>query len=115
MFLCSPLAELYALNGIDAITYRDNHIKIIVGYFLLNFASEATFYDGCKFCNCHKCLSFWATLGVLWWLGCDVVTAMLLSLAMAYLSNWFGILLVWLNRQYTELWERINRKKKAHR
>ncbi len=69
----------------------------------------------CKICNCHKCLSFWATLGVLWWSGCDMVAAILLSFAMAYLSNWFGILLIWLNRQYTELWERVNRKKKAHR
>lgn len=64
-----------------------------------------------KVCKCHKCLSFWATLGVLIWLRCDIVTAMLLSVAMAYVSNWFGILLVWLNRKHTELWQRLNRKK----
>lgn len=68
-----------------------------------------------KVCKCHKCLSFWATLGVLIWLRYDIVTAMLLSVAMAYLSNWFGVLLIWLNRKYTELWQRLNRKKKAHR
>lgn len=64
-----------------------------------------------KVCKCHKCLSFWTTLGVLIWLRYDIVTAMLLSVAMAYLSNWFGVLLAWLNRKHTELWQRLNRKK----
>lgn len=66
-----------------------------------------------KVCKCHKCLSFWATLGVLIWLHYDIVTAMLLSVAMAYLSNWFGVLLVWLNRKHTELWQILNRKKEV--
>lgn len=68
-----------------------------------------------RVCKCHKCLSFWATFGVLWWFRCDMVAAVLSALAMAYLSNWFGVLLIWLNHKYTELWQRVNRKKKAHR
>ena len=63
-----------------------------------------------KVCKCHKCLSFWATLTALWWAECNIVAAILLSLAMAYLSNWFGILLVWLNHKHTDLWQKINRK-----
>ncbi len=68
-----------------------------------------------KVCKCPKCLSFWATLATLWladrtgWAECNIVAAILLSLAMAYLSNWFGILLVWLNHKYTDLWQRLNK------
>ena len=82
-----------------------------------------------KVCKCPKCLSFWATLAALWWADragwatdtaswiestgspeCNIVAALLLSLAMAYLSNWFGILLLWLNHKYTDLWQKTNRK-----
>ncbi len=69
-----------------------------------------------KVCKCPKCLSFWLTLAALWWADragwaeCNIVAAILLSLAMAYLSNWFGILLVWLNHKYTDLWQKTNRK-----
>ncbi len=63
-----------------------------------------------RVCKCPKCLSFWATLIALYWAEYDIVAAILLSFAMAYLSNWFGILLVWLNHKYTDLWQRLNRK-----
>lgn len=43
--------------------------------------------------------------------GCHIVTAALLSLGAAYLSNWFGLVLVWLNKKYNDLWQRINQKR----
>lgn len=65
-----------------------------------------------RICKCHKCLSFWMTLAVLMLIGCDIVAAMVLSIINAYLSNWFGLLLVLLNNKYNELWQRVNRKTK---
>ncbi len=68
-----------------------------------------------KVCKCHKCLSFWATLVVLCWSGSGIVAATLLAMSVSYLSHWFGLLLVWLNRKYNELWERIESASKKRR
>lgn len=65
-----------------------------------------------KVSKCHKCLSFWSALVVLVVARCNVIVAVLLSLGVSYLSNWFGLLLIWLNRKYNELWQRANRPKK---
>lgn len=62
--------------------------------------------------KCHKCLTFWSALTILLIAGCDVVIAALLSIGASYVSNWFGVLLIWLNRKYNELWQRANRPKK---
>ena len=62
-----------------------------------------------KISKCHKCLSFWLTLLGLLWLGCPIVHAALLSLLAAYLSNWFAVLMVVLNKLYERLWERLKR------
>ena len=62
-----------------------------------------------KICECHKCLSFWMTLLGLLLTGCSVLYAALLSICSAYLSNWFAVLLVWLNKLYERLWERVNK------
>lgn len=64
-----------------------------------------------KVCKCHKCLSFWTTLLVLLLIGCNVVVAAMLSLLMSYVSNWFGLFLIWLNDKYGKLWLRLNQKK----
>lgn len=64
-----------------------------------------------RVCKCHKCLSFWVTLAVLLLIGCNIIIAAMLSLAMAYMSNWFGMILVWLNDKYNELWQRLNKQK----
>lgn len=63
-----------------------------------------------RICRCHKCLSFWMTLAALVYIKCDIVMAVLLSFAVAYLSNWFAIILIVLNRLYNRLWEKVNRK-----
>jgi hypothetical protein len=61
-----------------------------------------------KICGCHKCLSFWLVLVVtameepLW-------LALLFSLLAAYLSGWFAVVLVILNKIYEKLWERLNK------
>ena len=62
-----------------------------------------------KVCKCHKCLSFWSTLIVLTYCTGDIIAASLLSIVAAYMSNWFAIILILLNRLYNELWQRLNK------
>lgn len=59
--------------------------------------------------KCPKCLSFWIALLVLVLSGCNVFAAVGLSLIVAYLSFWFGLLLGWLNRNYDQLWQRLQK------
>ncbi len=75
--------------------------------------SQAVMAVVAKVCKCHKCLSFWATLVVLLWSRCNPIAALLLSLSVSYLSNWFGLLLVWLNRKFNQLWEKVGKKAKT--
>lgn len=70
---------------------------------------EAIARVGLKVAKCPKCLSFWIALLVLVFVGCNVFIAIGLSLIVAYLSFWFGLLLGWLNRKYDELWQRLQR------
>ncbi len=60
-----------------------------------------------KVCRCHKCLTFWLTLGVLIAVDCPLLHAALLSLLMAYASHWFSIALIWMNKMYEKLWEKV--------
>lgn len=64
-----------------------------------------------KILQCHKCLSFWTSLAVLFLTGCPLLIAVPLSLMSAYLSNWYAVLLVWLNQIYEWLWNHLNRRK----
>ena len=61
-----------------------------------------------KIASCSMCCTFWCCLAVLVFEGCDILAASALSLSVAYLSHWFGLLLGWLNNQYETLWQRIN-------
>lgn len=70
---------------------------------------EAIARMGLKVAKCPKCLSFWIALLVLVFVGCNVFIAIGLSLIVAYLSFWFGLLLGWLNRKYDKLWQRLQR------
>lgn len=70
---------------------------------------EAIARVGLKVAKCPKCLSFWIALLVLVFVGCNAFFAIGLSLIVAYLSFWFGLLLGWLNRKYDELWQRLQR------
>lgn len=58
--------------------------------------------------KCAKCTTFLVTLFVLVMSGCDLITAVALSLVMAYLSFWCGLILILLQKIYDWLWKRIN-------
>ena len=62
-----------------------------------------------KVFGCHKCLTFWTTLVVVQLFGYSIDIALSLSIITAYLSNWFAVLLVMLNKIYERLWERLNK------
>ena len=63
-----------------------------------------------KICECHKCLSFWSTFIILTVATGNIVVAALLSIIAAYLSGWFALVLIILNKLYDKLWERLNKK-----
>lgn len=65
-----------------------------------------------KIADCPRCCSFWGTLLVLILLGCNIFVTLGLSLLMAYLSHWFGFVLLMLNNIYDTIWEKLQRKKK---
>ena len=62
-----------------------------------------------KVFGCHKCLTFWTTLVVLQIGGCSLFVALPLSFLSAYLSGWFAMVLVWINKWYEKLWGKVNK------
>jgi hypothetical protein len=62
-----------------------------------------------KVARCHKCLTFWITLFFLVYIGCDAFIALVLSITMSYLSHYFGLVLMVLNKFYDKLWQKGNR------
>ena len=64
-----------------------------------------------KICKCHKCLSFWLTLLALVVIGCPMNIVAVLSILVAYLSHWLSLLLIWFNKIFERLWERLNKEK----
>lgn len=63
-----------------------------------------------KILSCPKCMTFWASLGLLILFGCNIFIAVILSLLGAYVSSWFALLLIKLNQKYNKLWQRLNDK-----
>lgn len=63
-----------------------------------------------KVAKCPKCTTFWVTLAVLVYSGCDKIAAVTLSLFMAYMSLWVGFALMGLQQLYDLIWEKINKK-----
>lgn len=61
-----------------------------------------------KIAGCPKCCSFWASLLILWLLDCNLLVAVGLSLFVSYLSFWFGLILIVLQKVYNRLWKKIN-------
>lgn len=61
-----------------------------------------------KVYSCHKCLSFWISLIAMAIVGCPLWLELLLSLFAAYVSNWFSLLLILLNKIYNKIWQRLN-------
>ena len=49
------------------------------------------------------------------YLGQDIVTATFLAITMAYLSNWFGLLLLYLQRKLTILYKKKRDKEERRK
>ena len=63
-----------------------------------------------KIAACYKCCTFWGCLAVLIFSGADILHAAALSIFMSYLSHYFALLLMVLQKLYDLLWQRIHRK-----
>lgn len=63
-----------------------------------------------KIAKCPKCCSFWLSFSFLIYKDCDIFVAGMLSLFAAYLSFYFGLTLILLQRLYNWLWQKANRK-----
>lgn len=61
-----------------------------------------------KIASCPKCCSFWFSLSALIYSGCDLFISVALSLFVAYLSFYFGLILILLQKLYNWLWQKIN-------
>lgn len=59
-----------------------------------------------KVASCPQCFTFWVTMSALLYLGHDVYASMLAAIVVAYLSNWFVLLLLILQRKFTKLYEK---------
>lgn len=64
-----------------------------------------------KIARCNMCSTFWFTFFALPLVGCPLMEAALLSILFAYLSNYFLLLLLFLQKYYNKLWQRINKRK----
>ena len=59
-----------------------------------------------KVLSCSQCLTFWSVLAALVYLSTDMITAVFFAITMAYLSNWFGLLLLYLQRKFNTFYGR---------
>jgi len=70
-----------------------------------------------KVLSCSQCLTFWSAMAGILYMGADIITAVFLAILMAYLSNWFGLLLLYLQRKFTILYggekDKEERRKKV--
>lgn len=64
-----------------------------------------------KVAKCPKCLTFWLTLTVLLISQCNVIIAIMLAVIMAYLSYYWGIVILLLQKLYNRIWERLEEEK----
>lgn len=62
-----------------------------------------------KVARCPKCLTFWATFIVLLIVGSGLLFAVMLSVLTAYISHYWGLVMMLLNDLYNKLWERVNK------
>ena len=62
--------------------------------------------------KCYRCVTFWGTLTALLALKKGIFEALFLSILMSYLSNFFALSLLWMQRQYNILWEKVERGKR---
>ena len=79
-------------------------VGVCIGHHL--GLSEAIAHTVLKIAKCSKCLSFWCVLFILVISDCNIFSALLLSIIMAYLSHYFNLLLIALNKLYEWLWQK---------
>lgn len=65
-----------------------------------------------KIASCNQCCTFWMTLFTLLYCQQNFVVAVMLSIIMAYASNWFILLLIYLQRLFTRLYEKGKEEKR---
>lgn len=66
-----------------------------------------------KVASCAQCFTFWCTMSALLYLGYNVYLSALAAIVVAYLSNWFVLLLVFLQRIFTQLYEKTRNEKEG--
>lgn len=59
-----------------------------------------------KVASCTQCFTFWCAMSALLYLGYNVYLSALAAIVVAYLSNWFVLLLVLFQRIFTQLYEK---------
>lgn len=63
-----------------------------------------------KVATCSQCATFWGTLTVLTvFCNGSVVVDVTVSVIAAYTSNWFVLLLIYLQSKYNRLWQRVKK------
>jgi hypothetical protein len=62
-----------------------------------------------KIGKCPKCCSFWITLATMLYVKCDFIIAIALSISMAYLSYFFGFVLIGFQKLYSWLERKLSR------
>lgn len=63
-----------------------------------------------KILKCPVCLTFWSTMASLYYYDADIIIILVLSISMAYLSNYFGLVIYGLNLLYDKIWMVLNKK-----
>lgn len=64
-----------------------------------------------KIMKCPICLTFWSTMASMYYYDVDIITMLVLSISMAYLSNYFGLVVYVLNLLYDRIWMVLNKKR----
>ena len=68
-----------------------------------------------KVLKCYKCCTFWVVLSSLICTQKNVLTAIVIAFAAAYLSHWIMLLFGELNIIYNKLWQRQEKRRTKRR
>lgn len=93
---------MMVLIAIGAMAFASLAVHLGLFKAILNVAN--------KIASCNTCASFWFCLLVLLYCDCHPLIAPVVSIFMAYLSNWFMLALIRLQTLYEQLWQRLLNK-----
>ncbi len=65
--------------------------------------------------SCARCSVFWAVLAVLLFRQSDIVISFGIAMALAYATDWFGILLFKASNMYDGIWQRLSNLKRRNK